>query len=369
MDHFAGVGGSGSTDLYSLLNIHRSATAQDIKRAYRRQALRYHPDKSRLSDAETGQFQLIVRAYEVLSDEKKRRVYDKYGERGISFMDSVPFLDPEVMLSLKWILMLASSLFILLLLSAIFVSQRTDKKVLWSWTIVLFPSQLALFLLLGLACYIPLSNSSEYEEPEEGLFGGLYGGQGRSSRSGQDFDTEVSGLNGGEEMEEDADQGGPSSGSSRQRRRSAGRQTPDSTGASGGQSSSRKFLTASRIIVGMVTLYLGLIIAFDILVALRLDEVITASWGVVFVPIFILEAFHGLLSALFLRSQLGSPIYARPSGSDPEVADEEERTGWRYMTNKEKAWIVFMEYYGWSLRVLQEVLLVLKLSRWGQLDW
>lgn len=55
--------------------------------AYRRQALINHPDKTGNSPEAVERFQAIVKAYEVLSDEKKRRVYDLYGERGVQMLD------------------------------------------------------------------------------------------------------------------------------------------------------------------------------------------------------------------------------------------------------------------------------------------
>lgn len=71
-----------SKDYYSILGIGRSATEDEIKRAYRKLALKYHPDKNKTPDAEE-KFKLIAEAYEVLSDKKKREIYDQYGEEGL----------------------------------------------------------------------------------------------------------------------------------------------------------------------------------------------------------------------------------------------------------------------------------------------
>lgn len=65
-------------DYYAALEIERSATAEEIKKAYRRLARKYHPDVSEEPDA-TERFKLIQAAYEVLKDEDKRRVYDETG--------------------------------------------------------------------------------------------------------------------------------------------------------------------------------------------------------------------------------------------------------------------------------------------------
>lgn len=69
-------------DYYAILGITKSATADDIRRAYRKQAVKYHPDKNPSSDA-SNVFQEIGEAYEILSNEELRRIYDQYGEEGV----------------------------------------------------------------------------------------------------------------------------------------------------------------------------------------------------------------------------------------------------------------------------------------------
>ena len=66
---------SARKDYYKILGIPREASQTDIKKAYRKLALKYHPDKNKSPDA-TKKFQDIGEAYSVLSDEKKRRRYD-----------------------------------------------------------------------------------------------------------------------------------------------------------------------------------------------------------------------------------------------------------------------------------------------------
>lgn len=68
---------------YEVLEVSRNATAEEIKKAYRKKALQYHPDKNP-GDAESEKkFKEISEAYEVLSDEKKRQLYDRYGKEGL----------------------------------------------------------------------------------------------------------------------------------------------------------------------------------------------------------------------------------------------------------------------------------------------
>lgn len=69
-------------DYYKILGLSKGASEEDIKKAYRKMALKYHPDKNKSADAEE-KFKLVAEAYEVLSDKKKRDIYDQYGEEGL----------------------------------------------------------------------------------------------------------------------------------------------------------------------------------------------------------------------------------------------------------------------------------------------
>lgn len=74
------VGGMGK-DYYRTLGLSRGASGEDVRKAYRRQALRFHPDKNKEPGAEE-RFKEVAEAYDVLSDPKKREIFDKYGEEG-----------------------------------------------------------------------------------------------------------------------------------------------------------------------------------------------------------------------------------------------------------------------------------------------
>ncbi|CAI0461064.1 unnamed protein product [Linum tenue] len=71
-------------DYYKILQVDRSASDDDLKKAYRKLAMKWHPDKNPTNkkDAE-AKFKQISEAYEVLSDSQKRAVYDQYGEEGL----------------------------------------------------------------------------------------------------------------------------------------------------------------------------------------------------------------------------------------------------------------------------------------------
>lgn len=71
------------TDYYETLEVARDATAAEIKKAYRKKAVKYHPDKNPGDDEAEKKFKEISEAYEVLSDEQKRSLYDRYGKDAV----------------------------------------------------------------------------------------------------------------------------------------------------------------------------------------------------------------------------------------------------------------------------------------------
>jgi len=70
-------------DYYEVLNVSKEASKDEIKRAYRKLALQYHPDRNKSPDAEAT-FKEVSEAYAVLSDDEKRRQYDQFGHAGIN---------------------------------------------------------------------------------------------------------------------------------------------------------------------------------------------------------------------------------------------------------------------------------------------
>ena len=70
------------TDYYKVLGVDKSASASDIKKAYHKLALKYHPDKNKDDKTAEAKFKEISEAYAVLSDKEKRQQYDTYGSAG-----------------------------------------------------------------------------------------------------------------------------------------------------------------------------------------------------------------------------------------------------------------------------------------------
>lgn len=71
-------------DYYNILKVSRSATDEDLKRAYKRLAMVWHPDKNPRNKKEAeARFKQICEAYDVLSDPQKRQIYDQFGEEAL----------------------------------------------------------------------------------------------------------------------------------------------------------------------------------------------------------------------------------------------------------------------------------------------
>ena len=70
-------------DYYEILEITRTSDKETIKKAYRKMALKYHPDRNPDDKTAEEQFKRINEAYEVLSDDSKRQIYDQYGKEGL----------------------------------------------------------------------------------------------------------------------------------------------------------------------------------------------------------------------------------------------------------------------------------------------
>lgn len=70
-------------DYYEVLGVNRDASEEEIKKAYRKLAMKYHPDRNPDNAKAEGQFKEAKEAYEILSDSDKRAAYDRYGHAGV----------------------------------------------------------------------------------------------------------------------------------------------------------------------------------------------------------------------------------------------------------------------------------------------
>src|SRR5579871_1387825 len=70
-------------DPYEVLEVQRTASDEEIKKAYRKLAMQYHPDRNNGSKEAEERFKEVAEAFNILSDPNKRAAYDRYGEAGL----------------------------------------------------------------------------------------------------------------------------------------------------------------------------------------------------------------------------------------------------------------------------------------------
>jgi molecular chaperone DnaJ len=82
-------------DYYEILGLSKTCSSEEIKKAYRQSALKFHPDRNPDDKSAEEQFKRASEAYEVLSDPQKREIYDRFGHAGLSGTDFHPFTRVE----------------------------------------------------------------------------------------------------------------------------------------------------------------------------------------------------------------------------------------------------------------------------------
>ena len=70
-------------DYYDILGVSKNATEDEIKKVYRKLALKYHPDRNKGDKQAEEKFKEAAEAYEILSDSQKRSQYDRFGKNGL----------------------------------------------------------------------------------------------------------------------------------------------------------------------------------------------------------------------------------------------------------------------------------------------
>ncbi|KAI3644167.1 hypothetical protein MP228_010331 [Amoeboaphelidium protococcarum] len=264
-------------ELYEVLQCECDASADEIKRQYRRLALQYHPDKNQSAEA-GAQFQRINAAWDVLGNEKLRRIYDQHGQFGVDMYnqmgESASFLlDPESQGLLLTLLCLVSVLLLILLLFPIFVVLKADGLVQWNWAVVFIPIWI-LDVVGGIFVFARYfgSQDQDYDSLSEDQDNDGVNMQQQNTQDGVDQD----GL--------DFD--------------GANAQSQQQKSFLFSRLSSKKVLES--ILAWKRLIQYVLFCVFQILIVIKLENNGTMSWAIVFVPWFILEGIHCVGSGLTL---------------------------------------------------------------------
>ncbi|KAG0375875.1 hypothetical protein BGX24_008557 [Mortierella sp. AD032] len=285
--------------LYEALGVPKTSTQDEIKKAYRRLALRYHPDKvnvAEVPDHET-RFRDIAAAYEVLSDPKKRQVYDKYGMMGVQMAGTEIGAQLIEIESLLCSLFLAAS--VILVLAIIFFSFlaiRIDGKVSWNYSIVFIPLWI-LDATLAFMVFSQITRPVEVDEDED------------------------------EDHHEHDNEDGASRPSQDERK-----------------AQKIKEKKRAKVRGGLFSLFIvALVTAFQVLIVRRANGTSSISGPTIFAPYFILEAILLLSSLLYTFVAL-------------KVAAQAEVAG------KGKLAIVFSALWWNVIRLSQAVLIMLRID-------
>ncbi|KAF7726913.1 hypothetical protein EC973_008208 [Apophysomyces ossiformis] len=298
-----------TTGLYDVLGIQKSATPEEIKKAYRRLALRYHPDKNPDS---AEQFKNISHAYEVLSDEQKRRVYDRYGELGLQMMGTVasPFFDPEIESMLCTMMTLISFVVALLIIFFAFLTVRIDEITQWSWAVVWIP----LWIIDAICCYAA-------------------------------FQHVLKAVNSKDDEDDDDDDEDDTHHNDREQRNSEQLRA------------TRRRVRLFRRLLYLV--YWVLLLLFQVFIVLRLDDKVTWSATVIFAPYFALEGIHFISSVI--NFAVAVMVFTRQVKADEDYKGG--RLGMQVLA------LAFHEFWFFVLRLVLFILVVLRIDGTIQCSW
>eukprot|EP00514_Thraustochytrium_sp_LLF1b_P002620 CAMPEP_0184522850 /NCGR_PEP_ID=MMETSP0198_2-20121128/8519_1 /TAXON_ID=1112570 /ORGANISM="Thraustochytrium sp., Strain LLF1b" /LENGTH=471 /DNA_ID=CAMNT_0026913739 /DNA_START=176 /DNA_END=1591 /DNA_ORIENTATION=+ len=247
------------TAYYDLLGVKPDATPEELKKAYRKTALRLHPDRG----GDEEEFKKMKSAYDVLTDPNKRKIYDKYGEQAIKMLEGgmpdVSFLGTLTKRDRMCLILTISIVSIILILFPVLISLRWNNEASYSFAIGFVPLWILQVILLVLVL-----GTMRQEKPN---------------------------MEDGEELDEES---------------------------KAVWTAAEKELRKVRL---MFLLPWLLVLAFEILLVLRLDGSASYSWSIVFLPLHIL-----LGAAVIFRIVTAPYVYAAidPKFNPPQDEEDDE---------------------------------------------
>ena len=151
-------------DLYEILGLENKCSQDELKKSYRKLVMMYHPDRITPS-SNIEKFQSIQNAYEILSDIKKREIYDTYGIVGInmycklgdSFISEIIF-DHKILCKFYLIITI---ILILFLTQIILIAMKINNQLSLNWLLIIIPSTVFSILLLSIINYIGFKSEKE----------------------------------------------------------------------------------------------------------------------------------------------------------------------------------------------------------------
>eukprot|EP00814_Leptocylindrus_danicus_P001527 CAMPEP_0116020380 /NCGR_PEP_ID=MMETSP0321-20121206/9760_1 /TAXON_ID=163516 /ORGANISM="Leptocylindrus danicus var. danicus, Strain B650" /LENGTH=547 /DNA_ID=CAMNT_0003491055 /DNA_START=366 /DNA_END=2010 /DNA_ORIENTATION=+ len=226
-------------DFYALLDVPYNATAQEINRAYKKCSLQYHPDKIaqrglQVTEADQAKFTRIKEAHEVLADPRRRETYDAVGEQGLKWIEEPFSMDPQEVFS------------------NFANSSVYDRSKIFLLFVAIIGILLLVPILVCLQVDEDLGSSTTWCEVLIPLW--IY--------DAFLFLTHLNMLRAGETPRPEG--------------------MPEEEWVDPLPYSKRRFIALRHILK----------VTFEILVALRLDDVIECDWSVVFLPLWIFEALN-----------------------------------------------------------------------------
>ncbi|KAJ2727661.1 hypothetical protein H4S00_001438 [Coemansia sp. D1744] len=279
-----------STDtvgLYTALGVDRDATPDELKRAYRRLALQYHPDRNLGRSHSSSDFVRIQLAYDVLSDARRRRIYNRYGEIGVQMAGRMggDLLDPLVSSVLSTLALASACIAVLLIVFFALLARRVDGSVEWPFVVVFAPLWAADLVVGGVLVWARIKGTLfESSEP--------------SDSDDEDEDDEA-GVDG---CATDATPLLSGQSAPRQRRASRRRRLRNARKCAEAQ--------VAKVATAAPAMYLLLVVAFQVALVLRLDNHVTWPALLVATPWLVLEAIHFVqltlqltAGALYIREQ------------------------------------------------------------------